>query len=180
MNLTYGWVKVYGFTRGGVLFAEYDAGGAYRRGAYKKACSKKCFKGASVRKYDGSKIRTIQRLDERLYPIEVKATEPVSQEEANTTSTADQYDNMAEMTERPQRVAADRGVLQRRINNMVWIAIARCATVGGCYTEQRRLENRYLQIGRYKLIIRFSSETFVKDGAGGRFIFYNLYYIYIY
>ena len=54
----------------------------------------------------------------------MNATEPVSQEEANATSTADQYDDMAEMNserphERPQRVVAERGMRQRRMNNMV-------------------------------------------------------------
>jgi hypothetical protein len=60
-----------------------------------------------VRTFDGSKSRTIQRPIERLYPIEVKATVPVSDEETNTTpSTDDQCDDMAEMAERPQRVAS--------------------------------------------------------------------------
>ena len=36
----------------------------------------------------------------------------------------------------------------------------------------------YLWLGRYKLIIRFSSDEFAKDGAGGRFIFYILYFTY--
>ena len=73
-------------------------------------------RSAIVRTFDGSKSRYIRRAIERLHPIEVKSVVPVTEEEIAESSnhTTDELISSGR-SERPRRVAADTGILRRRL-----------------------------------------------------------------
>ncbi len=76
-------------------------------------------RGATIKTFDGSKSRYIRRPIERLYPIEVKSSAPVSDKEIAESLNASEELSCTEPTDRPSRVAADNGILARRLTGQV-------------------------------------------------------------
>ena len=84
-------------------------------------------RGAVLKTFDGSQSRCIQRPIERLCPIEVRATTPIDDTTtSNLHSYSDNNDTVQgpdpstsvdvdQVRERPTRVAADEGILRRRL-----------------------------------------------------------------
>lgn len=69
-----------------------------------------------VKTFDGVRSKNIQRPIERLYPIEVHSSVPVSAEEANGVISPCNDEHLSPgVVERPRRVAADNGILLRRL-----------------------------------------------------------------
>ena len=71
-----------------------------------------------VKIFDGDKIRYLRRPIERLYPIEVQSTLNVTQDEIDKAKDAcEAYSTKEENvpSDRPVRIAADNGILLRRI-----------------------------------------------------------------
>ena len=74
------------------------------------------FRSAVVKTFDGVRSKNIQRPTERLYPIEVHSSVPVSAEEANGVISPCNDEHLSPgVVERPRRVAADNGILLRRL-----------------------------------------------------------------
>ena len=79
-------------------------------------------RGAIIKVFDGTRSRYIKRPIERLYPTEVRSSVPISDDEieaartATLTSSEFATDNV---NDRPTRVAADNGILYRRLANLV-------------------------------------------------------------
>ena len=73
-------------------------------------------RSAVVKTFDGSKSRYLRRAIERLHPIEVRSVVPVTEKEIVESSnpTTDELTS-SERSERPRRVAADTGILLRRL-----------------------------------------------------------------
>ena len=75
------------------------------------------YRSAVVKTFDGTRSQYIKRPIERLYPIEVKSTVPVSPEEIIDSNNAELSNDHEDEkgTERPRRIAAENGILKRRL-----------------------------------------------------------------
>ena len=72
-------------------------------------------RSAVLRTFDGSNSRNIQRPIEKLYPIEVKSVLPVNEAEISESDTLPYEPLPSDASERPRRVAAETGILLRRL-----------------------------------------------------------------
>ena len=75
-------------------------------------------RAAVIKIFDGTNVRYLRRPIERLYPIEIKSTIPVTNSDTNVKSVLDidrieQFDNPTR--KRPVRIAANEGIIRRRL-----------------------------------------------------------------
>ena len=73
-------------------------------------------RAAVVKTFDGASSHLTRRPIEKLYPIEIRSEVPVEESDMNNDELVTSSDNGT--IERPRRVAADTGVLKRRLANM--------------------------------------------------------------
>ena len=73
-------------------------------------------RSAVLKTFDGSRSRNIQRPIEKLYPIEVKSVLPVNEADICESNTMPYPEPLPSgVSERPRRVAAETGILLRRL-----------------------------------------------------------------
>jgi hypothetical protein len=71
-------------------------------------------RAAVIKTFDGTSSHLTRRPIERLYPIEIKSSVPVTTEETNNSGVESEIGTEIR-AERPRRVAADNGILRRRL-----------------------------------------------------------------